>query len=166
MITLEPFKIEDCERLISWIKNEEDLIQFAGAIFSYPLTREQLYDYINSQKRQPLKIKLTDSGDIIGHCELNYSNKVPRLSRILIGKEELRNKGLGKEVVNQMISLIFKSSEVNLIELIVFDWNLNAINCYKKAGFYINNDWEDIVIIKDKRWRALSMLLERKSWKQ
>jgi RimJ/RimL family protein N-acetyltransferase len=166
MITLEPFKIEDCDRLISWIKSEEDLIQFAGSIFSYPLTREQLYEYINSQERQALKIKLTDSGDIIGHCELNYSNKIPRLSRILIGKEELRNKGLGKEVVNQMISLIFKSSEFNLIELIVFDWNLSAISCYKKVGFYINNDWEDIITIKDKRWRAVSMLLERNNWIQ
>lgn len=160
MITLEPFTADDFDRLISWIKNEEDLIQFAGTYFSYPLTKSQLDRYIASNDRKPLKIILTESGETIGHCELNFSDKFPRLSRILIGQKEIRNKGIGLRIVNEMVALIKQSSPSDIVELIVFDWNLNAINCYKKAGFYIRDNWEDIVSINNKQWRAVSMYLE------
>jgi len=161
MLTFEPFTSDDFDRLISWIENEEDLIQFAGTYFSYPLTKSQLDEYIKSKDRQPLKIKLTESGEFIGHCELNYSERFPRLSRILIGQKEIRNKGVGLNIVRGMIEMIKQSSsQTNIIELIVFEWNVNAINCYKKAGFYIREDWEDIVIINNKKWRAVSMYLE------
>ncbi|WP_028979863.1 GNAT family N-acetyltransferase [Sporocytophaga myxococcoides] len=160
MITFEPFTPDDFDRLISWIENEEDLMQFAGPYFSYPLTKSQLDEYVNSKDRKPLKIKLTESGEYIGHCELNYTNKIPRLSRILIGQKESRNKGIGLNIVRGMIDQISQASESNVIELIVYDWNVNAINCYKKAGFYIRDNWEDIISINNKQWRAVSMYLE------
>ena len=48
VIRLEKFSENDFEKLISWISNEEDLIQFAGSIFSFPLTKEQLNNYIQT----------------------------------------------------------------------------------------------------------------------
>jgi len=45
MISLENFSENDFEKLISWVSNKEDLIQFAGSIFNFPLTKEQLNNY-------------------------------------------------------------------------------------------------------------------------
>lgn len=53
MIALERFTEVDFERLISWIKNEEELVQFAGDYFKYPLTNQALYSYINQSKESP-----------------------------------------------------------------------------------------------------------------
>jgi len=161
MVKLEPFKEEDFERLISWVDNEEELIQFAGSIFSYPLTKDQLKVYISSTERVPLKIKLIDSDEIIGHCELNYSNEIPRLSRIIIGRKDLRNKGLGKAIVKRMTEMIYDSKPYNSVELAVFDWNLNAINCYKSLGFFLVNGSETITKINNKEWRSFIMRLNK-----
>lgn len=164
MIALEPFKEQDFERLISWIDCEEDLLQFAGAVFLYPLTTLQLAEYITSPDRIPFRIILTETNEVIGHCELNYMNEIPRLSRILIGKKEYRNKGYGKLIVQKMVEKIFNTHSCLSVELIVFDWNLNAINCYSRIGFIIREGWESISVCNDTRWRAISMILERDIW--
>ena len=39
---LQPFKGHDFERLISWISGSKALRQFAGPVFLFPLTVDQL----------------------------------------------------------------------------------------------------------------------------
>jgi len=50
MIKLEPFTSKDFLRLINWMDSERELVQFAGPIFSYPLTENQLTEYILIKK--------------------------------------------------------------------------------------------------------------------
>ncbi len=57
-IFLHEFTHKDFENLISWVNNEKELIQFAGPIFSFPLTKEQLNDYLKDPNRYPFKIVL------------------------------------------------------------------------------------------------------------
>ena len=56
MIKLEPFTKIDFNRIISWIESEEDLIQFAGPAFIFPLTEDQLYKYLENQNTNAYKI--------------------------------------------------------------------------------------------------------------
>ncbi len=137
MIKLEPFTSKDFLRLINWMGSERALVQFAGPIFSYPLTENQLTEYLNKAELVPKRIVDIESGDVIGHCELNFSNDLPRLSRILIGNETYRGKGLGKQVVALMIDEIQKIKSTEKVELRVFEWNKNAVKLYKKTGFII-----------------------------
>lgn len=44
MIRLEPFSKNDFSRLMNWIGSKRELVQFAGPIFSYLLTEDQLND--------------------------------------------------------------------------------------------------------------------------
>jgi RimJ/RimL family protein N-acetyltransferase len=161
MIELEPFLEKDFDRFISWIHSEEQLIQFAGPIFSYPLTNEQLTAYIGSDKRKAYKVRLMSTGNIIGHCELNFQNSIPRLSRILIGSKELRNKGIGKHIVTQLLENVFSSTEFDRVNLSVFEWNLNAIASYRKVGFQINKGFETTMIVGDKTWVAYNMIVTK-----
>ena len=73
----------------------------------FPLTDEQLSNYVRMIDRRPLRVLYNAS--VIGHCELNFQNSTPRLSRILIGEKIFRGKGLGREIVVAMVNEIFKN---------------------------------------------------------
>jgi RimJ/RimL family protein N-acetyltransferase len=161
MIVLEKFTQDDFDRFISWIKSEEQLVQFAGPLFKYPLSYEQLNNYLNQNKKTPYRIKLQETNEVIGHCELNFENDIPRLSRILIGEKQLRNKGIGKQVVRAMIDIVFNTTDYSAIDLSVFDWNHNAIACYQKLGFTIRTELQTSMIVSEKIWNTQNMILNK-----
>ena len=66
MIELKPFTKSDFDIFKSWIKDKEQLFQFAGTIFSYPVTNEQLLKYLQMTDKKPLKVILKSTNEIIG----------------------------------------------------------------------------------------------------
>ena len=161
MIEVKPFTENDFETFKSWIHNEEELFQFAGPIFSYPLTKEQLVNYIKMTDKRPLKVVLNSTNQTIGHCELNFENGNNRLSRILVGNKELRGQKIGEQIVIKMVDLLFQDQNINEVDLNVFDWNKGAIKCYEKVGFKINHDNRDEMNVNGKVWTRLNMVLKR-----
>ncbi len=161
MILLERFTEDDFDRFISWIESEEELIQFAGPLFTYPLSHQQLNNYLLQEKKSPYKIRLIETNEVIGHCELNFEKELPRFSRILIGNKSLRNKGIGKQVLHQMINLLFTKTSHAAVDLNVFDWNKNAIACYEKIGFKVRPELNTFMIVSGKNWNAVNMILNR-----
>jgi RimJ/RimL family protein N-acetyltransferase len=164
MIELQDFEDCDFDRLITWVKNEEDLIQFAGPIFTYPLTREQLFKYSNDNSRQVFRVRLTSTGEIIGHCELNLQNEIPRLSRILIGDSSFRNKCIGKAIVKCLLNRVFTTTDFENVDLSVFDWNQNAIASYQSVGFKIRHGLETSMNLKEKTWNAYNMIIDKQTY--
>ena len=87
MIVLKEFTNSDFNTFISWCTSEEMITQFAGPIFTYPVTKNQLDNYLNDKSKKPFKVVLTKTQETIGHCELNFEEKeTPKLSRVLIKK--------------------------------------------------------------------------------
>lgn len=164
IITLKKFTESDFETLKSWIHNEEDLVQFSGPIFTYPLTDSQLKSYCKMQDKQPFKVVLSSTNETIGHCELNFENEFPRLSRILIGNPNLRGQKIGEKLVKKMADMLFIDKSVKKIDLNVYEWNTAAIHCYKKVGFYINENQKSEKIVNKKVWVTLNMILDRSIW--
>ncbi|HEY4787948.1 MAG TPA: GNAT family protein, partial [Bacteroidales bacterium] len=155
MIKLEKFEKSDFDRLINWIDSEESMIQFSGPIFSYPITYEQLDKYICADNRIVYKVKDSDSGDIIGHAELNKidkKNRSARISRILIGDKRNRNKGYGKAIINELIRIGFNDLQLHRLDLGVFDFNHQAMKCYKDCGFEIEGLLKENSRVGDKYW--------------
>src|SRR5690606_28550895 len=111
------------------------LIQFAGPIFSFPLTRDQLHKYLSDTDRSVFKI-VNEDGEVIGHCEAyDAKNTEVRLCRVLVGEPEFRGKGLGGIIINALANYAFMVMNASVASLNVFDWNVGAIRCYEKAGF-------------------------------
>ena len=134
MIELYRFDEGDFERFKSWIKNQDELFQFAGPMFAFPLSDQQLNTYANDSRRIPYKIQLIDN-EVIGHCELNFENPLPRLSRILIADKNIRGNGLGQLVVNKMLEKLF-----NNIQLSHYQENTpNILDALKKTQEDIQN---------------------------
>ncbi len=161
MIELKPFTEEDFEPIKSWVSNAEELFQFAGPIFSFPLTDAQLRKYLDMEDKKPFKVVLKNTKETIGHCELNYENGNHRLSRILVGIKDLRGKGIGEQIVSEMVQLFFQNPEINEVDLNTFDWNKAAIHCYEKVGFKINPEKSDKMTINGKEWTRINMSLKR-----
>ena len=166
MIKLEPFTESDFDTLISWVKNEKELIQFAGAIFSFPLTKKQLLSYLKMTDKKPYKIVSINDNITIGHCELNFENGNNRLSRILLGDKKFRGKGYCKLIISEMTKMLFADKKVNQVDLNVYDWNKGAINCYINFGFEINPDKTKSQIVGNEIWKSLNMILSKKNWLQ
>lgn len=161
MIHLEQFNQSDFQQLKNWISNEEELLQFAGTIFKFPLTDKQLLQYIRTEDVIPYKIVLNSTNEIIGHCELNLEKGNRRLSRILIGDKHQRGKSIGEAVVRKMAEQLFTYPETSQVDLNVYDWNQSAIRCYQKVGFTINPNKSSETIVNGKIWKGLNMILKK-----
>jgi len=164
MIELLAFEEDDFDRFIGWIKNEQELVQFAGPLFTYPLTRDQLLNYITDTTRKAFKVRLISTSEIIGHCELNLQKTIPRLSRILIGDPAFRNKGLGREIVRSLLNHIFSATDFEVADLNVFSWNLNAIGSYKSVGFEFNPGARTLVEVDGETWVAENMIISKQQY--
>ncbi|MEO6903911.1 MAG: GNAT family protein [Bacteroidia bacterium] len=164
MIELKPFTKYDFEIFKSWILCEEELFQFAGSIFSYPLTDDELKNYIQMTDKKPFKVILNSTNETIGHCELNFENGNNRLSRILIGNKDLRGQKIGEQIVRKMVHLLFLDQSINEVDLNVFDWNSGAIKCYEKVGFKINQANTGEITVNGIVWKRLNMVLKRKAY--
>jgi RimJ/RimL family protein N-acetyltransferase len=165
MIELKPFRKNDFSTLIQWIDKEDDLIQFSGNIFSFPLTDNQLDDYLADLNRNAFKVVYKDDNSIIGHSEIYFSeNKTAKLCRILIGNSKFRGKGLGQAIVKELIRISFENYDAKKIELNVYDWNTSAINCYEKVGFKVMNGITKTTKIKNQVWTAVNMIITRDDW--
>lgn len=160
MIRLEKFEKQDYDRLISWVVSEEFMIQFSGPAFEYPLTHEQLDSYTSAKNRLVFRVVDCESGKVIGHAEINnidLRHKSARLCRILIGDPGCRNKGYGKLLIKELVRIGFSELKLHRLDLGVFDFNTQAIKCYKDCGFEIEGLMRDTARIGNKYWSLYNM---------
>lgn len=161
MIHLVPYERKNYPLLISWIEDEEALMQFGGPTFTFPLTIEQLDRSMADKNRTAFHVVDEDTNEIIGHCETYQLEFSIKFARILIGDKRYRGKGLCQPIMKALIDFATKNYPGQRIELNVFDWNTGAIKCYEKVGFKINPLQVLERKVKGQTWKALNMVLDR-----
>lgn len=167
MIQLEPFNNDDIDTLVSWVDNEETLVQFAGRYFTFPLTHAQIEAYIKDENRYIYNVVHRQTRIAIGHAEIFIQGEgVALLCRIIIGKPENRGQGFGQQIVKQLLSVCFLELAIETVELNVFDWNIEAIKCYEKTGFTLNGNKFYNREINGKTWKAVNMKIEKAHWER
>lgn len=164
MITLLPFTIQDAPQLISKIKDERMLLQFAGPVYRFPLTEEQLETDLTDEKRTLFKIS-DDDGNTIGHAQIFLKEKTFLLGRILIWDENNRGKGYGKKVMLELLKYGFSHFDKETAELNVYDWNTGAIECYRKVGFHFDPEVKSEARINKETWVSLNMKINKNTFK-
>lgn len=166
MIRLEKFERDFYADLISWVDTEEQLMQFAGPAFNFPLTREQLDKSLSDKNRFAFRVVNEKTNVSIGHSEIYLTEQSVYLGRILIGDTEQRGKGLGQQIVGLLLDFVFSNLNKTKVELNVFDWNIAAIKCYEKVGFIINADKKNERKIKNEIWTAINMTIDKSKWQE
>ena len=159
-IGLKDFDAADFDRLIAWVPDEPSLIQFAGAIFSFPLDHGQLSTYLADPRRTAFVVVNDDQA--IGHAEIyRETADTVKLCRILIGNPAARGKGVGRELISLLTGKAFSDPEVQSLKLHVFDWNTAAIRCYEGAGFKVDPDFSAELNRNNIHWKVLRMNMLR-----
>lgn len=161
---INTFTEENYQELISWIDSPEILLQFAGPKYIFPLTEEQLREDLADPFRFAFTVCIENSQEIIGHAQLYVKPQSISLGRIILKSEEYRGKGLGRLLVNELLSFGFSNFEKQMAELNVYDWNLSAIKCYESVGFKFRTEGKSEVQIGNKTWVSRNMILYREDF--
>ena len=165
MVKLTPFTQKEFDKLISWIDSEELLITIAGSLFSFPLTMDQLQKYLDDEKSHSFNIVDSSDDEVIGHAEIVMSgDNLYKIDKLIVGDRSNRGKGIGQQVINELLHYAFTKRNAGVVELNVFDWNIAGIKCYEKCGFILNPAKQATFKAGDKTWTALNMAVEKKSW--
>ncbi len=175
MIRLEYFTPNDFKQLIDWIDSEELLTNWAGSLFSYPLTWQSMDWYISntndltSSDAFVYKVVEVESGEIVGHISLggiSRKNRSARISRVLIGSTLHKGKGYCKEMITAVLKVGFEELNLHRISLGVYDFNTAAIKCYKSSGFSIDGISRDVLLHKEQWWSLVEMSILEHEWKK
>ncbi len=172
MIRLRPFVISDCSRLIAWIGSYEMLVQWAGPKqFSFPLTHDQLRDYLaGSEGVNPLRKvwAVTDGPDqVVGHIELgaiDYDGRTASLCRVLVS-QSFRGRGFCLPMVREALRIGFEELALRRIDLRVYAFNAAAISCYRRAGFLQEGLLRKATRVGDEYWDTVVMGILREEWR-
>lgn len=172
-IRLRPFAKSDIRPLIDWIDSPEFLVQWAGRGVFYPLDESQLTNLLEKTSgEEPNLLMFTPvtrgTGEVVGHAQLGNINRTDgsaALARVLVGPKDLRNKGLGKMIVEAVLEVGFDKLLLHRIYLNVFDFNHNAISCYEQVGFQKEGLLRDTVRIGNKYWSSFTMSILEEEWR-
>ena len=165
MIKLTAFGPSDFDTLINWIDSPDLLVTIAGNIFSYPLTHEQLQTYLANKYNYAFNVVDTARDKIIGHAGVLLSGKdICKIDKLIIGDKDNRGRGIGQQVINELLNYAFTNLDVTTIELNVFDWNIAGIKCYEKCGFSMNPVKQSFFHVGDINWIAFNMTINKNEW--
>ncbi|MFC4025550.1 GNAT family N-acetyltransferase [Oceanobacillus longus] len=172
MIQLEYFETSDFQQLINWIETPELLRQWGGPAFDFPLTVNQLEKYMenaNSDSSDTLVYKVVDKETeaVIGHISLgriDRKNRSARIGKVLVGDKNARGKGIGEQMIKQILTIAFDELCLHRISLGVYDFNVAAISCYEKVGFIKEGLLRDSAKNGDEYWSSWEMSVLEKEW--
>lgn len=174
MIRLEYFTKDDFQQLIDWIPNASFALQWGGPAFTYPLTHEQLENYVedaNHENASTSIFKVLDaaSNEIVGHIALENVNRAhenARVGKVLIGPNTRRGKGYGTHMLLAVLQFAFEELQLHKVTLGVFDFNLAAIACYEKVGFQQEGFLRDASKHGNEYWNLIEMGILENEWRQ
>ncbi|KNF07245.1 acetyltransferase [Gottschalkia purinilytica] len=176
MIKLQYLEEKDFRKIVEWNGNKTSdyLLQWAGPVYTYPLTEDQIREYFyNKVKKENsdifvYKIILADTNETIGTVELCIEDKVNmvgKIGRFLIGEENVRGRGIGKLVLEELLRIGFTKFKLEKIILKVFDFNSGAIKCYEGVGFVKENLIKNARKVENGYWNLYEMSISKYNWK-
>lgn len=174
MIRLAYFEKDDVNLLIDWINTDELLTNWAGSLFSFPLTASSMEWYIsktndlNASDAFVYKVINDETGEVVGHISLggiSRKNRSARISRVFISDGN-KGKGYCRAMVEAVLKIGFEDLKLHRISLGVYDFNSAALKCYQSAGFIIEGITRDVLMYNDKWWSLVEMSILEDEWKK
>ncbi|MBM7660602.1 RimJ/RimL family protein N-acetyltransferase [Bacillus mesophilus] len=174
MIELHYFDRNDFDQLIGWVKSPVFNVQWSGDSFNYPLDKSQLEEYIKDANHEHsdmfiYKVIYKATGAAIGHLSLgriDRKHQSARIGRVLVGDGGLRGKGIGENMMKEVLRIAFTDLNMHRVSLGVFDFNKGAIACYEKVGFQKEGLLRDFRKIGEEYWNMWEMSILEEEWRE
>jgi len=135
---LSPIEVNDAEKYTEWLNDMEILENLQLYTATISLENEKVF-LNNLSKDHNYGIIDLETNELIGNCgfmDIDYINQSAEAG-IFIGNKSFWNKGYGTEAFSLLIDYGFKALNFHNIMVKVYEYNKNAIKCYKKIGFKI-----------------------------
>ena len=137
-VAFGPFQWDHADALLSWAQTRDDLLQWSGPHFTFPLDREQLRDYASSacNSRWLVSGIDTSTGAVVAHAELNIlpDHHLGQIRRVAVAPSA-RGQRIGTSLMDWLVGFAFTELRLHRLELVVFSFNEPARRCYAAAGF-------------------------------
>lgn len=137
-IVFRAFSVADATTLLTWIGTPDELLQWAGTLFAFPLDKRQLIEYAHTpnEHRHLIAAVDSDSESMLAHAELTVlpEHLLGRIARVIVAPDA-RGSGVGSAMLKRIVTLAFDELGLHRLELVVFALNAPARRCYERAGF-------------------------------
>ncbi len=179
---LRPFTTADIPILMGWMGEADahEMLFWAGMHFTSPLTEIQIKDYlfdnIVTGKSRLYLIEAQNISNIEGEIkglfpvgiialgQIDRINRTARIGFVLIGNEEMREKGLAAQAVEKTLRIGFTEEKLHKITLGVFDTNIPALRCYTGLGFHRDGMLRDQYSVKGEYLNLIEMSILSSEW--
>ena len=163
---------EHIECFVRWL-NEREVVQYIQRF--RPLSRIEEEELLASAHKRPEEvlfvIEAREPGGVgrpIGCCGLHRISLPNRSAElgIIIGEEEFRGRGFGREVMNLLCEYGFQVLNLNRIGLEVYEYNARAVRCYERAGFQHEGRRREARFWNGRHWDSLQMGILAAEWRR
>lgn len=156
MLRLRPYKKDDAETILSWIKDEKAFYKWTAGIFGeYPISVEQFNAVSNL-----MAFTAIDDNEIIGFFTMRRPNEFFEELRFgfVIVDSEKRGQGYGKKMLELGLKYAKEIFGANKVSLGVFENNKSAYFCYKATGFEdVSQDEIEKYTVMGEEWNCLEL---------
>ena len=127
------FTKNDVARLLSWLQGTDSayLLTFSGVNYQFPLSEEQILQ--DMQRCDMHMFKYCDGDTMVGYGQIfniDFIDKSAVMGRLLLPKG-LQGKGLGSCMIRAIMNYAKEHMGLRKLLLNVFDYNHQAIKCYR-----------------------------------
>jgi RimJ/RimL family protein N-acetyltransferase len=137
-IDVRALRPSDLGALVSWHRTADELLQWTGRRFQFPLDKRQLTEYAATagEFRHLICAVAPDTGAMLGHAELEVipEHDLGRIHAVVVAPE-LRGRGIAGALVDWLVAFAFDDLVLHRLELVTLSFNEPALRCYRRAGF-------------------------------
>jgi RimJ/RimL family protein N-acetyltransferase len=124
--------------MFEWINDREQILLSAPYKPVSEAQHHAWFEHIQQQRDVIIfAIRVIDSDQLIGTCQLHSINPVHRSAelQIRLGDVAAQGAGYGTEAISLLLRFAFRDLNLNRVYLHVFTTNLAANRLYEKIGF-------------------------------
>ena len=167
MLRLRPYKPEDAETILKWIKDEDAFRKWSTDRYPhYPITADDMnhkYMDCNGDCMEPdnfYPMTAFDETGIVGHLILRFTDEEKKVLRFgfVIVDDSKQGMGYGKGMLRLALQFAFDIFKADKVTLGVLENNPGAYYCYKAAGFRdVTGEEPEYYILMGKKIKCLEL---------
>ena len=166
-VSIRPIQNRDASLIVKWRNLDSVRSKF---IFQENFTLELHMNWIETKVKTGKVVQFIIEMDNrpVGSVylrDIDTSSKKAEFG-IFIGEDAARGQGVGRAATAQILEYAFNNLNLNKVFLRVFEENLVAISCYKKAGFIFEGCAREDVIINGEKHNIVFMSILEKEWRK
>ncbi len=164
-VDLCPFTEAHFPELAGQIATPQDLMQWAGRKYDFPLDYQQMAALMNQKDCRGLTIhrlysaELPETGQIIGHIQLSILDRDAGLGNVgsVMIYRNFRGQGLSVSLMQSLIHSCVRDGLLQELRLAVFSFNSAAQACYARCGFREIPGSREARPVAGETWTVLKM---------